>query len=143
MKFSNILIGSENPNALAEFYAKVFNKKPEWTDSHYTGFDCGGFFFTIGPHDKVHGKAKEPERLILGFQVKGKELQTEFDRIKGVGAKVVAEPYDPMGGNKPSIATFEDADGNYFQLMIPWEEAEAEMEKAKAEGKGPSGPKSN
>lgn len=129
MKMSNILVGSENPKALAEFYQKVFNKKPEWTDEHYTGFDCEGFFFSVGPHDKVHGKNTGPERLILGFEVK--DIMAEFDRIKALGAKVVAKPYDPMGGDKPGIATFEDVDGNYFQLMTPWDQGD--MEKMKEE----------
>jgi predicted enzyme related to lactoylglutathione lyase len=134
MKLNNLLIGSENPKALSEFYGKILGKKPEWTDSHYTGFDCGGLFITIGPHDKVHGKAKEPERILIGFEVN--DVKGEFERIKALGAKVVAEPYDPMGGNDLAIATFEDADGNYFQLMRPW--SEEDMKKAQeADLKGP------
>jgi predicted enzyme related to lactoylglutathione lyase len=38
----------------------------------------------------------------------------------GLGTRVVAEPYR-MGEGDMWIATFADPDGNYFQLMSPWE----------------------
>ena len=74
---------------------------------------------TIGPHDKVHGKSQNPERILINFETK--DVEGEFKRIKELGAKVIAEPYHP--GEDPSgmLATFEDPDGNYFQLATPWE----------------------
>jgi predicted enzyme related to lactoylglutathione lyase len=120
MKLNNLLIGSEKPKELAAFYEKALGVKPTMDMGGYIGFDFNGIWFTIGPHDKVHGKSKEPERVLFGFEVN--DVLAEFDRIRATGAKVIAEPYDPMGGDKPGIATFEDTDGNYFQLMIPWTE---------------------
>ena len=55
--------------------------------------------------------------MILTFETK--QVNEEFERIKGVGATVVKEPYEI---ESMSIATFADPDGNYFQLMSPWEE---------------------
>jgi predicted enzyme related to lactoylglutathione lyase len=55
--------------------------------------------------------------VILNFETK--EVKDEFERIKGAGATVVKEPYEIEG---MWIATFADPDGNYFQLMSPWEE---------------------
>ena len=43
-------------------------------------------------------------------------MQDEFERIKGVGAAVIAAPYQIGEG---WIATLADPDGNYFQLMTP------------------------
>lgn len=87
------------------------------SDGGYTGFLVGNGFITVGPHDKVHGKAHDPERVILNLETR--EVKQEFDRIRGLGAHVVAEPYQMEGA---WIATLEDPDGNYFQLMTPWEE---------------------
>ena len=48
------------------------------------------------------------------------DVKGEFDRIKAVGGEVVAEPYEPMGGDGMQMCTFADPDGNYFQLTTPW-----------------------
>ena len=39
--------------------------------------------------------------------------------MKGLGAKVIAEPYHMADGQDHLIATLADPDGNYFQLMSP------------------------
>lgn len=52
------------------------------------------------------------------FNFETKEVKEEFARLKKAGAVVVKEPYD-MGG--AWIATLADPDGNFFQLMTPWE----------------------
>ena len=45
-------------------------------------------------------------------------MEKEFKRIEKTGATVIKEPYEMQGA---MIATFADPDGNYFQLMTPWE----------------------
>ncbi len=47
------------------------------------------------------------------------DVQDEFDRMKAAGGIVVAEPYEFEQAPGSKIATFEDPDGNYFQLMTP------------------------
>jgi predicted enzyme related to lactoylglutathione lyase len=117
LNFSSILVFSENPSELAAFYQKVFQKEPDWNDGGYTGFVVGGAAITIGPHDKVTGKSQNPERIMFNFETD--DVEGEFDRIKELGAEVVAAPYgfEEEGGGK--IATLADPDGNYFQLMTP------------------------
>jgi predicted enzyme related to lactoylglutathione lyase len=60
-----------------------------------------------------------PGRIILNFETL--DVQGEFDRIKGLGAAVQQEPYQPGGESAPQmwIATFKDPDGNFFQLASP------------------------
>lgn len=120
LDFNSILLFSENPKELAEFYKKVFQKDPDWDDHGYYGFQAGKSFLTVGPHDKVHGKSPNPERILLNFETP--DVKGECERIKGIGAKVVAEPYKPEEASEMWIATFADPDGNYFQLMSPWKE---------------------
>ena len=49
------------------------------------------------------------------------DVQEEFDRMKAAGGIVVTEPYEFEQAPGSKIATFEDPDGNYFQLMTPIE----------------------
>ncbi len=114
LKQDSLLVFSEHPEKLAVFYGKVFDKKPGWTEDKYTGFDVGGSYFMVGPHDKVHGKAKEPMRIMYNFSCK--DVKKEFARIKKTGAKVIAEPYRPGESPDMWLATFADPDGNYFQI---------------------------
>lgn len=111
------MIGSHQPKVLAQFYEKVFEKKPDMVEGDFTGWVVGKTFFSIGAHSEIKGKAQEPQRVMFNFDTK--EVQKEFDRIKALGAEVVKEPYD--AGSGMMIATFADPDGNFFQLMTPWE----------------------
>ena len=118
LNLNNFLVFSENPSKLADFYKKVFGKEPEWDDHGYYGFSVGKTFLTFGPHDKVKGKNPNPERIMFNFETDN--VKEEFERIKNLGAEVVAEPYNP-GEDEGDylIATFADPDGNYFQLVTP------------------------
>ena len=118
LNFSSILLSSENPKELAEFYSKVFDKKPDMEDNGYKGFLVGKCFLSIGPHDKVKGKNSNPERVLFNFETE--DVKGESQRVKDLGAKVVAEPYSM--GEGYWIATFADPDGNFFQLVTPWKE---------------------
>lgn len=117
LNFNSILVFSENPKELSEFYKKVFEKDPEWEGGDYVGFKVGAAFITVGPHDKVVGKNQNPERIMFNFETD--DVEGEFERIKKLGATVVAEPYSPGEEPEGKIATLADPDGNYFQLMTP------------------------
>jgi predicted enzyme related to lactoylglutathione lyase len=120
LNFNSILVFSEDPGKLADFYKKVFQKDPDMDDGGYFGFLVGKGFITIGPHDKVHGKNTNPERIMINFETE--DVKGEFERIEKLGAKVIAKPYSPMEDTGALIATFEDPDGNIFQLTTPWDE---------------------
>ena len=111
------MIGTGQQKTMAEFYEKVFQKEPDMSEGEWTGWMVGSCFSGVGTHDNMGGMAKDPGRMM--FNLETKEVKEEFERIKGLGAKVIAEPYEMGPG---WIATFADPDGNYFQLMSPWEE---------------------
>jgi predicted enzyme related to lactoylglutathione lyase len=117
LNFNSILLFSENPKALVEFYKKVLETEEGWSGGDFTGFPAGDGYITIGPHDKVKGKSTNPERIM--FNLDTDDVKGEFERIKGIGAEVIAEPYKPSEEDM-WIATFADPDGNYFQLVTPW-----------------------
>jgi len=111
------MIGTSKVEEMGEFYRKVVGRPADMQEGGWYGWQIGRCFLTIGEHSEVKGNAKEPQRVIFNFETK--DVQSEFERIKEIGAVVVAEPYEMGGG---FIATFSDPDGNYFQLMTPWEE---------------------
>lgn len=116
LNLNSIMIGSSKPKEMATFYEKILGS-PDWEDNEWWGWQVGGSMISIGPHSEIKGKAREPERLILNFETN--EVESEFERIKKAGGVVVKEPYEMQG---MMIATLADPDGNYFQLMSPWEE---------------------
>jgi predicted enzyme related to lactoylglutathione lyase len=138
MNFNNILIGSEDPKRLADYYTKLFGA-PGMDEGGYVGWQIGSGFVAVGPHDQVHGTNAQPGRLI--WNIESDDVKGDFERFKAAGATVVREPYkvgpgpdsptgatdSPAGGtDAPAdapdywIATFSDPDDNYFQLMSPY-----------------------
>lgn len=123
LNLNNIMLGSEDPKTLADFYANVLGAPdPDWSDeaNGWFGFRAGEGSLALGPHSQVTGKNKEPGRVMLNFSTS--DVDAEFERIKALGAEVVAEPYEPGGGGM-RLCTFADPDGNYFQLAPPWDPA--------------------
>ena len=118
LKFPGVMIGSAQPDVLGDFYTQVFDRAPDMKEGGWYGWHIGAAWLSIGEHSEVKGQAAEPQRVILNLETK--EVQAEFDRIRAAGATVVKEPYELQG---MWIATFADPDGNYFQLMSPWEGA--------------------
>ena len=115
--FAGLMIGSEHPKELAEFYRGVLDREPDMTDGGWAGWQFGQTWISIGEHSEVKGSATEPQRVILNLE--SADVPGEFERIKASGATVVADPYELQG---TWIATFADPDGNYFQLMSPMPE---------------------
>ena len=130
MKFSGILIGTDDPARLKSFYTKLFGK-PAWEDEKYFGWRFGDATVMFGPHDEVKGKNREPGRVIWNLETP--DVKGEFDRLKRAGATVVKEPYDPGENSGMFIGTFSDPDGNYFQLGSPMDQEMVEkMEESAA-----------
>ncbi len=119
LNLNSLLIGSADSKALAGFYEKILDKKPDMVQGDWYGFMVGSCFLGIGSHDKVRGVSKNPERVIFNFE--STDVRGEFARMKKLGAKVILEPYEMEGMEGKPIATLADPDGNYFQLMSPWE----------------------
>jgi len=116
MNLNSILIGSEDPQRLVDYYTKLLGE-PAMSDGGYTGWQLGSGWMTVGPHDQVTGKNTHPGRLI--WNIESTDVKADFDRFKAAGAIVVAEPYGFDGAPDASIATLADPDDNYFQLMSP------------------------
>lgn len=115
MNLNSILIGSEDPQRLTDYYTRLFGK-PVW-EGDYTGWQIGTGWVTVGLHDQVKGRSAHPGRVI--WNIESPDVQGDFERFKAAGATVVREPYQPGEGPEGWIATFSDPDDNYFQLVSP------------------------
>jgi len=117
LNLNSIMIGSDEPKALSDFYTKVLGE-PGWEEGGYVGWQVGSGTLMVAPHSEVKGKNEMPGRIILNFETP--DVKGEFKRIKGLGVRVQQEPYQPDGAPADMwLATFEDADGNYFQIATP------------------------
>ena len=116
MNFNSILIGSEDPQRLVEYYTRLFGE-PQMSEGGYTGWQLGSGWVNVGPHDQVHGKSAHPGRII--WNVETPDVREHFDRFVAAGAIVVREPYGFEEAPGALIATLADPDDNYFQLVTP------------------------
>jgi predicted enzyme related to lactoylglutathione lyase len=117
VNLNSILIGSEDPQGLADYYTRLFGE-PTWNQGGYIGWQLGTGSLTVGPHTEVTGRNAQPGRII--WNIETADVKGEFGRFKAAGATVIREPYTmeeaPDAG---FIATLADPDGNYFQLISP------------------------
>lgn len=120
LNFNSVLIGSSDPEKLAAFYEKVFDRKPDMAEGGFHGWVVGSAFLNIGPHSEVKGSSQEPQRILLNFETNN--VKEEFDRIKVLGATVIKEASAMKEAPDFWLATLADPDGNYFQLVSPWKQ---------------------
>jgi predicted enzyme related to lactoylglutathione lyase len=118
MNFNGMLIGSEDPKRLIDYYTKLLGE-PSYADESYSTWEIGSGSISIGPHSEVHGKNAAPGRII--WNIESDDVQGDFDRFKAAGALVIREPYSFEGMPDTWIATLADPDDNYFQLISPFD----------------------
>ncbi len=115
-----VLLFSQNPRKLADFYKdKVGLKLSMEMEIGERGekafsFDMkGSANLYITHHAKVKGKNAQPERIMFNLEVD--DIEKEVKRLKKAGVKLIKDIYHVQ--EYGMIATFEDVDGNYFQLV--------------------------
>jgi predicted enzyme related to lactoylglutathione lyase len=118
LNLSSVMLGTMQPQVLADFYEKVLTKPADMHEGNWWGWSAGNTYFSIGEHSEMTGATKDPGRVMFNFETK--EVKEEFERIKALGATVIKEPYEMGDG---WIATLADPDGNFFQIVTPWEQS--------------------
>ncbi|MBI2022077.1 VOC family protein [Candidatus Daviesbacteria bacterium] len=115
-----ILLSSENAKELSNFFKDKVGLKlsmeAEMGDhgEKVFGFDLGGGpNLYIFDHSKVKGKSSNPERVMFNLEVD--DIEEEVKKLEKAGVKKVQDIYHVQ--DYGYIATFEDSDGNYFQLV--------------------------
>jgi predicted enzyme related to lactoylglutathione lyase len=108
----NINVTSDDPDRLRAFYRDIVGLEPNPMIGP-AGYSAAGVGFVIDGHSETRGKAKEPSRLMFNFHVD--DIRAEQARLERLGVKFVRPAtQEPWSGY---MATFEDPDGNYAQLI--------------------------
>ena len=117
-----ITIFSENATKLAKFYTDKVGLKSTGEFVMGEGKDeANVYMFEYGKsadlgiidHSKVKGKNKNPERFMINFEVDN--IEETVSKLEKNGVKKIQEIYHVEDYGK--IATFEDPDKNYFQMV--------------------------
>lgn len=116
LNLNSVMIGTKQTQKLADFYEKVIGKPADMSDAEngFYAWQVGNSYLSVLDHSEMGGNTKDPGRVILNFETP--EVKEEFERVKGIGAKVIREPYEMGGG---WVSTLADPDGNYFQFVTP------------------------
>lgn len=115
----SITIFSQNAEKLANFYNRVLDLPisqiaalGENGEQMFLLETCGSLF-SIVDHSRVKGKNREPERFIINFEVT--DIFKEAENLEQKSVKKIQDIYHVESYGL--IATFEDIDGNYFQIV--------------------------
>jgi len=124
VKIGGVLIHSEDPKALRDWYAKAFRATPdEQGEIGEDGFAIQAGddqYFLFFSHDQISGSAKEPARVIVNIQVD--DAGAVASQLDSLGARWI-RPFEDGGPGR--IGTVADPDGNYVQLLQTIEGAHA------------------
>lgn len=97
---------------LVPFYRDVLGLKAEMESDEFALFLSDGAQLAIEKHSEVSGRAKDPNRVMLDFQVE--DCQAEFERLGKQGVEFIRPP---SKDGDFTVATLVDPDGNVLQLF--------------------------
>ena len=99
--------------AMARFYRDTLGLTPRSSKSDFINFDWNGVRLSVGVHDRVHGAARDPLRVMVHLTVS--DILAVHARLAQAGVVFTRQPErEDWGG---WVATFADPDGNTLQLM--------------------------
>ncbi len=115
----SLTLYSESAKELANFYKEKVGLKVAFEGEmgedgqEIYQMEVGeGSDFYIADHSEVKGKNSTPQRSIFNFEVE--KIEEAVSKLDEAGVKKIQDTYHVEGYGY--IATFEDLDGNYFQL---------------------------
>jgi len=112
-----VLLSSEDSRRLADFYREKVGLKCtmefEMGEDAQKGYSFEEEKLYINQHSEVKGKNHEPQRYMLNLETD--DIEKEVKRLDEAGIKKIQDTYHVE--DYGLIATYEDIDGNYFQLV--------------------------
>jgi predicted enzyme related to lactoylglutathione lyase len=94
-----------------EWYAKAFETQPYFDEPFYVGFNICGFELGLVPDDSI--PIEKTDGVVAYWGVN--KIETEFDRLKTLGATENEKPTDV--GSDIKVATVKDPWGNVIGLI--------------------------
>ncbi|HEX6030062.1 MAG TPA: VOC family protein [Tepidiformaceae bacterium] len=127
MKASNLFLNlnSDDPMRLYNFYHDVVGLDVQPDSGQYALQLSPGVTLGFDGHSEVHGRAKEPARILVDLFVD--DIAAAEDELRARGVTFLrSQGVEYWGG---IISTFEDPDGNYLQV-IQYDPSKAQMPEA-------------
>ncbi len=110
---NGVIIWTEDLPALRRFYCDTLGLEPYSSRPSFVSFKWGGLRFAIGDHESVHGRARDPYRMMINFDVD--DIHTFHAEAAAKGVKFIRTPEQETWGGW--VATFLDPDGNMIQAL--------------------------
>ncbi len=99
--------------AMEAFYLSVMGAHLRSRRPGFVNFEFGDVRLTVSVHDRVHGSAREPARLMVNLAVD--DADATADELGALGVLVIRPPENETWGGR--MCTVTDPDGNYLQFM--------------------------
>jgi extradiol dioxygenase family protein len=116
--YLSVAIWSEHHKKLAEWYQNTLGLKIRGHTDHPNDdcydMDTGTSFFSIGKHDKVKGKSRDPYRMMVGLQVES--VSEVYNELKDKKITWIAKPFLAPTGTVWCM-TLQDPEGNIVQFF--------------------------
>lgn len=111
-----VILASDNPQALAQFYSDVFDvpfEKEEHGDlaPHY-GVDIGEVHLGIHPPQNLGMNSVGHSSISIAYNVDC--LEHIITKLTAMNTELVIPVHDEGFGN---VATYKDPDGNHFEIV--------------------------
>jgi len=107
-----VLLSSQDPERLASWYTDVLGLE-RLPSKHHPVYRVGGATLRLTEHSEVGPRSPEPQRIMFNLFVD--DVRGEIERIRPKGVTLIREPAQMAWGGY--VATLEDPDGNYVQLI--------------------------
>ncbi len=110
---AGVILWTDDVERLAAFYMDALGLTPHSVRPDFVAFSFGETRLSIGRHDGVSGKARDPYRVMVNLAVT--DIQQVYTRLQDKGVSFIRPPeLERWGG---WVATFQDPDGNILQLL--------------------------
>ena len=110
---AGVIIWTGNMAAMTAFYRGALRLPVHSERPRFVAFEWGEMRFSIGEHSEVRGKNAQPERIMVNFGTS--DIHALYERLTAAGVRFVRPPEREHWGGW--VATFEDPDGNFIQLL--------------------------
>ncbi|MSQ22349.1 MAG: hypothetical protein EXR53_03445 [Dehalococcoidia bacterium] len=110
---AGVILWTDNVERLVAFYLDVLGLTPHSVRPDFVAFSFGDARLSIGRHDGVSGKAKDPNRVMVNLAVT--DIQQVYTLLQEKGVSFLRPPERERWGGW--VATFHDPDGNILQLL--------------------------
>lgn len=112
---AGVIFWTEQLDVMAQFYRDILRLPVHSLHPDFVAFELGGVRLSVGLHSRVHGRSRDPHRVMVNLGVD--DIHALYAALRDRGVEFTRPPEREHWGGW--IATFRDPDGNLLQLLQP------------------------